>query len=76
MAIYDSSDVLCFDLYLINIFAQSTKAERYKSRYVQADTLFVCLFLYDCVVCLLLYEDISILGTRYFVFLNSTLGAW
>ena len=28
VAINDSSDVLCFDLYLINIFAKSTKAER------------------------------------------------
>ena len=27
MAINDSFDVLCFDLYLINIFAKSTKAE-------------------------------------------------
>ena len=30
VAINDSSDVLCFDLYLINIFAKSTKAERCK----------------------------------------------
>ena len=29
VAINDSSDMLCFDLYLINIFAKSTKAERY-----------------------------------------------
>ena len=28
MAINDSFDVLCFDLYLINIFAKSTNAER------------------------------------------------
>ena len=28
MTISDSSDVLCFDLSLINIFAKSTKAER------------------------------------------------
>ena len=28
MAINDSFDVLCLDLYLINIFAKSTKAER------------------------------------------------
>ena len=28
MAINDSSDVLCFDLYLTNIFAKSMKAER------------------------------------------------
>ena len=30
LAINDSSDVLCFDLYLINIFAKSVKAERCK----------------------------------------------
>ena len=30
LAINDSSDVLFFDLYLINIFAKSAKAERYK----------------------------------------------
>ena len=29
VAINDSSDLLCFELYLINIFAKSTKAERY-----------------------------------------------
>ena len=28
VAINDSSDVLCFDLYLINIFVKSTKGER------------------------------------------------
>ena len=28
MAINDSCAVLCFDLYLINIFTKSTKAER------------------------------------------------
>ena len=28
MAINDSFDVLCSDLYLINIFAKSTKAKR------------------------------------------------
>ena len=28
MVINDSSDVLCFDLYLINIFTKSTQAQR------------------------------------------------
>ena len=28
LAISESSDVLCFDLYLINIFTKFTKAER------------------------------------------------
>ena len=29
LAINDSSDMLCFDLYLIKIFVKSTKAKRY-----------------------------------------------
>ena len=29
VGINDNWDVLCFDLYLINIFAKSTKAERW-----------------------------------------------
>ena len=29
VAINDSSDVLCFDLYLVNIFVKSMKAERW-----------------------------------------------
>ena len=44
----DSSNVLCFDLYLINLFAKSMKDR---------------------------YEDINILGTCYFVVLNSTFSA-
>ena len=43
MAINDSSDVLCFDLYLINIFAKSTKTRRCTDVYVQGDNLlFIC----------------------------------
>ena len=43
MAINDSSDVLCFDLYLINMFAKSTKAGRCTEVYVQGDNLlFIC----------------------------------
>ena len=42
VAINDSSDVLCFDLYLINIFAKSTKAEDAQT-YVEANILlFIC----------------------------------
>ena len=29
MVVSDNSDVLCFDLHLINIFVKSTKAERF-----------------------------------------------
>ena len=29
MATNDSSDLFCFELYLINVFAKSTKKERY-----------------------------------------------
>ena len=42
VAITDSSDVRCLDLYLVNIFTKSTKAEMYRY-YVQAGTLlFIC----------------------------------
>ena len=76
MAISHSSDMLCFDLYLINIFAKSMK--------VITCTLAVFkLTLYglsDTVEDLNLYrryryKDINILGARYFVVLDSTLGA-
>ena len=44
VAISDSSDVLCFDLYLINVFEKSPcKGREVHRRYVQADTLlFTC----------------------------------
>ena len=76
MAINDSSDELCFDLYLINIFAKSTKAERY------TDVMFK-LTLYCLSVTVedldlerkCRYKDINILRIHYFVVLDSTLGA-
>ena len=54
VAINDSSDVLCFVLYLINIFEKSTKAQRCTDVNGQA---------------------VHILGTHYFVLLDSTFGA-
>ena len=39
VAINDNSDVLCFDLYLINIFVKSNKGREMHRREVQADTL-------------------------------------
>ena len=42
VAITDSSDVQCLDLYLINTFAKSTRAEKCR-HYTQTDTLlFIC----------------------------------
>ena len=85
VAITDSSDVCCFDLYLISIFTKSTKSER------STDIMFkltLCLFVTaENLYCLSVtiedlnsswkyrYEDINILGTCYFVLLDDTLGA-
>ena len=76
VAINDSSDLLCFDLYPFNIFAKSVKAERC------TDVLFK-LTLYCLSVTIedldlyrrYSYGDINVLGTCYFVLLDSTLGA-
>ena len=73
VAINDSSDLLCFELYLINIFAKSTKAEIY------TDVIFK-LTLYCLSVTVedpnlyrrYRYDDVNILGTHYFVLLDST----
>ena len=76
VAINDSAGLLCFDLYLFNIFAKSVKAER--CTYVLSKLALYCLSV--TIEDLNLYrrysyEDINVLGTRFFVFLNSTLGA-
>ena len=73
LVINDSSDVLCFRLNLINIFAKSTKPERY------ADVMFKLTY------CLSVtaedlnlwwrYKDLKILDSRYFIVPDSTLGA-
>ena len=43
VAINDTPDVLCFDLYLINIFAKYAKVERCTGVMCKADTLlFIC----------------------------------
>ena len=73
VAINDSSDLLCFELYLINIFAKSTKAERY------TDVIFK-LTLYCLSVTVedlnlyrrYRYDDVNIFVTHYFVLLDST----
>ena len=75
VAINGSSDVHCFDLYLINIFMKSRKAERCTD--VMFKLAFYCLSV--TVEDLNLqrrhrYEDINILGTQYFVLLNTTSG--
>ena len=74
MVIDDSSDVLCFDLYLIIKFAKSTKAER--CREVMFKLTLYCLSVTVDDLNLqqrYRYENINILGTRYFVVLDSTL---
>ena len=73
LVINDSSDVLCFRLNLINIFAKSTKPERY------ADVMFKLTY-YLSVTAEDLnlwrrYKDLKILDSRYFIVPDSTLGA-
>ena len=75
VAINGSSDVRCFDLYLINIFTKSRKAERCTD--VMFKLAFYCLSVTAEDLNLQRrhrYEDINILGTRYFVLLNTTSG--
>ena len=74
VAINDSSDVLWFDLYLINVFTKSTKAERctdvmFKLTFYSLSVNVEDLNLYQRYR----YKEI-LLGTCYFVLLNSTLG--
>ena len=47
VAITDSSNVQCLDLYLINIFMNSTKADAQTLYMFQADTLFLCVTVED-----------------------------
>ena len=76
VAISDCSDVIRFGQYLINIFAKSMKAQRCTG--VMFKLTFYCLSV--AVEDLNLwpryrYEDINILGTHYFIALDSILGA-
>ena len=72
VAINDSSGVLCFNLYRINIFEKPAKAQR--CRDVMFNLTFYCLFV--------IFEDVNldidmktnILSTRYLTVLDSTLG--
>ena len=64
-AVNDSSDVLCFDLHLINVFKKSTKTD------VMSRLTLYCLSV--TVEDLNRYGNIHILGTHYFVLLDSTL---
>ena len=75
VAINGSSNVHYFDLYLINIFTKSRKAERC------TDIMFKMAFYCFSVTVEDLnvqqrhrYEDTNILGTQYFVLLNTTSG--
>ena len=76
VAINDSSDVLWFGLYLINIFTKSTKAER-----CTEVTFKLALYCLPVIVDDLnlswrcRYKHINILGTRNFVLPDSHLGA-
>ena len=76
VAINDSSDVPCFDVYLINIFAKSTKAERYTDIIVKLTLYCVSVTAEDLNLQQRYRDkDINVLGTCYFIVLDSTLGA-
>ena len=73
VAVTGSSDMRCFDLYLINIFMKPRKVDRC------TDFMFKLAFCLSFTVEESLkqrykYEDINILGTRYFVLLDATSG--
>ena len=76
MAINDSSDVPCFDVYLINIFAKSTKAERCTDIVFQLTLYCVSVTVEDLnLQQRYRYKDINVLGTCYFIVLDSMLVA-
>ena len=76
MAINDSSDVPCFDVYLINIFVKSTKAERCTHIIVKLTLYCVSVTVKDLnLQQRYRYKDINVLDTCYFIVLDSTLGA-
>ena len=81
----DKSDMICLDLYLINIFVKSTKAERCTdvmfrlTLYCLSGTYIGCTRWngIPLVKTNYIYVYISnIVITHYFVALDSTLGAW
>ena len=70
-----SSDVRCFDLYLINIFTKSRKVERCTDGMFKLDFYCLSVTIEDLnLYRRYRYEDINILGTRYLVLLDATLG--
>ena len=73
MAINDSCDVLCFDLYLINIFMKSTKAKRYTDVLFKLTLYCFSVTVEDLNLQQYIYEDINILDTCYFILLDSIL---
>ena len=77
VAINDSSDVLCFDLYLVNIFVKSAKAKRCTDVMFKLTLHCLSVTVEDLNLQLRYrYEDVNVLVTHYFVVLDLTLGAW
>ena len=68
VAITGSSDMRCFDLYLINIFKKSRKAER-------CTDVMLAFYSFSVTVENLYNEDIDFLVTQYFVLLDAASGA-
>ena len=65
-----TSDIRCVDLYLINIFTKSWKAERCTD-VIFKPAFYFCLLLFKIEIC---NEDTNNLGTQYFILLNATSG--
>ena len=77
VTINDSSDLLCFELYLINIFVKSAKGRELRRCYLQSDTYYLSLIVEDLnLQQRYRHEDKNISGTCYFITLNSNLGVW
>ena len=58
--------MLCFDLYLKNIFAKSMNADRYTDVIFKLPLYYLSVYFY--------MKHINVLGTHYFVVLNSVSG--
>ena len=77
VAISDSSDVLCFDQYPINIFAKSAKAKRCTGVIIKLTLHCLSVTVKDPnLQQRYRSEAINNLDTRYFVVLEPTLVAW
>ena len=74
VGITDSFDVQCFDLYPINIFTKSAKAERCTDITIKL-TFYYLSVTFEDPKFIMKIDMINILGTRYFVLFDAASGA-